>query len=110
MTIIDRGSGPTLVLIPGTQGRWEHMQPTVDALSRDFRVLTFSLCDEPSAHAAFDPARGLDTYVDQVRTALDEKQIARAAICGVSFGGTIALRCAALEPARCDSLILVSTP
>ena len=32
MRIIDRGSGPPLVLIPGLQGRWEYVRPTVDAL------------------------------------------------------------------------------
>lgn len=110
MTIVERGSGPPLVLIPGLQGRWEYMRPAVDALSRHFRVLTFSLCDEPSAHSAFDPARGFDSYVDQIRGALDEAGVSRATICGISFGGAVALRFAATEPARCDKLVLVSTP
>ena len=57
MTIIERGDGPPLVLIPGLQGRWEYVRPTVDALSQYFRVLSFSLCDEPTAKAAFDPQR-----------------------------------------------------
>ena len=36
-----RGSGPPLVLVPGMQGRWEWMTPTVEALARRFRVGTF---------------------------------------------------------------------
>jgi hypothetical protein len=44
--IVDRGSGPPLVLIPGLQGRWEYLRPAVDALSVFFRVLTFSLGSE----------------------------------------------------------------
>jgi pimeloyl-ACP methyl ester carboxylesterase len=36
--------------------------------------------------------------------------IQRATICGVSFGGLIAVRFAAQNPARCDALILASTP
>ena len=110
MRIIDRGSGPPLVLVPGLQGRWEYVRPAVDALSQYFRVLSFSLCDEPTAKAAFDPQRGFDNYVDQIRTALDDAGVSRAAICGISFGGAIALRFAAAEPERCDKLILVSTP
>ena len=31
--MIDVGNGPPLVLIPGMQGRWEWMQPTVNALA-----------------------------------------------------------------------------
>ena len=45
MDLVDRGSGPPLVLIPGLQGRWEYLRPAVDALSASFRVLTFSLDD-----------------------------------------------------------------
>ena len=33
--MIDVGSGTPVVLIPGLQGRWEWMAPTVDAL-QDF--------------------------------------------------------------------------
>ena len=44
-----RGDGPPLVLVPGMQGRWEWMTPTVDALARRFRVATYSLCGEPGA-------------------------------------------------------------
>jgi pimeloyl-ACP methyl ester carboxylesterase len=99
MQIIDHGSGPPLVLIPGLQGRWEYMRPAVDALSSCFRVLTFSL-----------DADDLDGYAEQVASALSEKGIERATICGVSFGGLIAVRFAAQHPARCSALVLVSTP
>jgi 3-oxoadipate enol-lactonase len=110
MTIIERGSGPPLVLIPGLQGRWEYIRPAVDALSAYFRVLTFPLCDEPSARMSCDPSRGFDRYGDQVRAALDERGIARSAVCGISFGGLIAAHFAATDPARTAALVLVSTP
>ena len=99
MQIVDRGSGPPLVLIPGLQGRWEYLRPAVDALSSCFRVLTFSL-----------DADDLDGYAEQVARALSEKGIERATICGVSFGGLIAVRFAAKHPARCRALVLASTP
>ena len=31
--IVDKGHGTPIVLIPGVQGRWEWMRPTVDALA-----------------------------------------------------------------------------
>jgi len=99
MDIIDRGSGPPLVLIPGLQGRWEYMRPAVDALSSCFRVLTFSLRGD-----------NLDDYAGQVAAALDAKGIERATICGVSFGGLVAVRFAATHPSRCQALVLASTP
>jgi pimeloyl-ACP methyl ester carboxylesterase len=102
MNVVDRGSGPPLVLIPGLQGRWEYMRPAVDALSVSFRVLTFSL----------DGADGvdLDGYARQVADILTEKRIERATICGVSFGGLIAAQFASRYPSRCDTLVLASTP
>ena len=110
MQIIDTGSGPTLVFVPGLQGRWEFMRTTVDALAAHFRVVTFSLCDEPAARCRFDAERGFDNYGDQVAAALDELKIRSAAICGVSFGGLIALNFASRYSDRVDALVLASTP
>ena len=99
MTIIERGTGPALVLIPGLQGRWEYMRATVDALAASFRVITFSL-----------GTGDLDDLARQVVGALDGKDIPRATICGVSFGGLVALRVAAAHASRCERLVLASTP
>jgi len=105
--LIERGSGPALVLIPGLQGRWEYLRPAVDALSASFRVLTFSL-DEAKTRLTADPT--LDNYADQIASLMTDAAIDRATICGVSFGGLIAVRFAARHAARCEALILASTP
>jgi pimeloyl-ACP methyl ester carboxylesterase len=110
MEIVDRGHGAPLVLIPGIQGRWEYMRPAIEALARSFRVITFPLCGERASRLRFEPARGLDNFVDQIDAVLDDRGLARAAMCGVSFGGLIALHFAARRAARTSALILVSTP
>ena len=89
-----------LILVPGIQGRWEYMRPAADALARDFRVMTFSLGD----------ATTLDDYVAQVARTLDANHVDRAIVCGVSFGGLIAVRFAAVHPDRTSALVLASTP
>jgi pimeloyl-ACP methyl ester carboxylesterase len=108
--IVDVGTGPTLVLIPGIQGRWEYLRPAIEVLARSFRVLTFPLCGERDCGWRFDPALGFDNDARQVLAALDERGVERATICGVSFGGLPALRFAAAHPERSAALILVSTP
>ena len=110
MRIVDKGEGPALVLIPGIQGRWEYIGPVVDALAPDFRVITFALCDEPASELEFDGSRGFDDYVEQVRLALDRCDVDRAIVCGISFGGLIALLFAARHPDRTCGLVLASTP
>ena len=99
MKIVDRGSGPPLVLIPGLQGRWEYQHATVDALAASFRVITFSV-----------DGSDFDGYVRQVIDAMAQAAVDRAILCGVSFGGLIALRCASRYPSRCERLVLGSTP
>jgi pimeloyl-ACP methyl ester carboxylesterase len=108
--VVERGHGDPLVLIPGLQGRWEYMRATIAALAAHFRVITFTLCDERTARGPFNPSRGLENYVSQVAEALDAAGLERALICGVSFGGIVALRFAAQMPHRTRALILASVP
>jgi len=110
MLFVDQGHGAPLVFIPGLQGRWEYTQVTAHALAKYFRLLTFSLADEPAAAFPFDPARGFDSYADQVLAVLDKTGTAGAVVCGVSFGGLIALRFAARHPDRVSALVLASAP
>jgi pimeloyl-ACP methyl ester carboxylesterase len=110
MKIIERGRGETIVFIQGLHGRWEYASLTVDALAKHFRVITFSLNDEPTADFAFDPQRPFDSYSSQVAAALDAAGCERAVVCGQSFGGLVALRFAATTPSRTIALVLASTP
>jgi len=106
--MIDRGSGTPIVLIPGLQGRWEWMRPTVDALAKHHRVITFSLCDERTSPFPCEPIRAFDNYVSQVELALDRAGVERAVIAGVSYGGLIATEFAARRPERVSALVLAS--
>jgi pimeloyl-ACP methyl ester carboxylesterase len=109
VTIIDRGRGDPIIVIPGIQGRWPYVEATVQALARTYRVLTYSLAGEPDGRR-FDPARGFENYVDDLAAVLGAAGVPAAALVGISFGGIVALRFAATQPARTRALILVSTP
>lgn len=108
MKVVDVGAGPPVVIVPGVQGRWEWMRPTVDALAERCRVLTFSLADEPTCGADFTLERGFDCYVEQVRAALDAAGVRTAAVVGVSYGGLVAAAFAARYAERVNGLVLVS--
>jgi pimeloyl-ACP methyl ester carboxylesterase len=110
MRIVRHGDGAPIVLIPGIQGRWEYMGPAIDALSRSRRVITFPLCGERGSGRRFDRGRGFDNFVDQLDDVLDDCGLAAAPICGVSFGGLIALHYAARRRERTTALILASAP
>jgi pimeloyl-ACP methyl ester carboxylesterase len=108
--IIDVGTGTPLVLIPGIQGRWEWIEPSVRALAREYRVITASLPGEPGTEISFDGDADFDVFVRHLDAVLDASGISSAILCGISFGGLIALRYAATRSDRVKALILVSTP
>ena len=58
----------------------------------------------------FDPELAFDNYIRQLDSVFERTGLERAALCGVSYGGFIALRYAALRPERVSRLILVSAP
>ncbi len=108
--MFDRGSGPPIVVVPGLQGRWEWTRPALLELSKRCRAIGYSLCGDFGSGMKVDPRLGMDNYVIQLDAVLDRAGLERAAICGVSFGGLVALRYAATRPARVSALILASAP
>jgi pimeloyl-ACP methyl ester carboxylesterase len=86
------------------------MRPTVEALARECRVVTFSFGGNSGAGPQGEGHRDLDALVRQLDAVLDRAGLDAATLCGISFGGLVALRYAAVRPERVSGLILVSTP
>ena len=108
--MLDRGTGVPVVLIPGIQGRWEWMHPAVDAFAAQTRVITDSLPGDPHSVWAINPDRGFDNFVDWIDLLIAQANVDAVSLCGVSYGGWIALHYAAARPTRVLSLTLASTP
>ena len=99
MKIVDRGSGPPLVLIPGLQGRWEYMRPAVDALASTLPRADVLAVRRARLAAALDARAGSTTTSTRSRGAR-RAGIERATICGVSFGGLVARALRGAAPGR----------
>jgi 3-oxoadipate enol-lactonase len=108
--MFDQGTGPVVVVIPGLQGRWEWMAPALQRLATRCRVISYSLCGDLGSGRVADPSQGFEGYLQQLDEVLAAARVNHATICGVSFGGFIALRYAACRPGRVDALILASAP
>lgn len=93
-----------IVIIPGIQGRWEWMQPAIDALRRSHQVATFSLNDEDGTG---DPFEQWMATIDRL---VERSGSDRVVLIGVSFGGLVAARYAARSPGHVGALVLVSAP
>jgi len=101
------GHGPPLLVVPGLQGRWQWMRPGIRALGAHFRVATYSLAGDAEDVLPLT-ATSFDDLVRQARNVLARADMARAAICGVSYGALIATRLAARYPDLVSALILAS--
>lgn len=119
--MIVNGTGSPLVMIPGLDGHGSWLRPAVDALAPHFRVAALSLCGEPDSGRPFGTTDRFDVQLDQldeVVRGFDAADTHRAGpsassrviLCGVSYGGWIAVSYAARHPERVAALILVSSP
>ena len=105
--MITRGIGYPVVIIPGIQGRWEWMSPTVEALQAGHRVITFSLQE---LRPGIDREGEFPAWSRAIDKALDSVHERQVSLIGISFGGLIAARYAARRPDRVTSLIIASAP
>lgn len=109
-TMFDEGEGPPLVLIPGLHGRWEWNVPALRLLARRCRVISYSFSGDIGSGRPVDRELGFENHVRQLDEVLDRAGLEGAAICGISFGGFVALRYAATRPERVSALVLASAP
>jgi pimeloyl-ACP methyl ester carboxylesterase len=85
------GSGPPLVLLHGYvgdgPGTWRRQ---LDELSDEFTVVAW---DAPGAGRSSDPPEsfGVDGYADSLHGFIDRLGLDRPHVCGLSFGGALAL-------------------
>jgi pimeloyl-ACP methyl ester carboxylesterase len=108
--MFDQGSGPPLIVIPGIQGRWEWLRPSLVELARRGRTISYTLSGDIGAEMKYDPALGFENYLLQLDQVFERTGLERAALCGISYGGLIGLRYAATRPGRVTALVLVSSP
>ena len=86
------------------------MQQAVDALASENRVITDSFPSESGSIASINTERGFDSFVDWLDQLFVKTNVDKVSLCGVSYGGWVAIHYAAARPTRISSLTLVSTP
>ena len=106
-----RGTGESLVLIPGfASGAWNWNWQAKD-LVKDFQVVTFDPRGIGKSKAFETDLKNLSmrVFAEDVLQILDELEIEKAHILGASFGGFVAQEFALEFPERLNKLILACT-
>src|ERR1700726_93683 len=102
------GDGPPVILAHGFLMDRTMLEPQVDALSGEFRVITWD--ERGFGETEFDGKPF--TYWDSARDCLgllDHLGIEQAVVGGMSQGGFLSLRAALLAPERVRALVLIDT-
>lgn len=105
----DRGRGAAVVFVHGhpfDQSMWDAQ---VEALSWKYRVITLDLRGYGASEVPEADATTLETMATDVRALLDNLQVRRAVVVGLSMGGQVAMAFAEMFPARLAGLVLAAT-
>jgi pimeloyl-ACP methyl ester carboxylesterase len=110
LEVVERGTGPVLVLVHGFGGAKEDFSDQLDDLARDHRVVTLDLRGHGESDGPEDPARySLDRFAADLSNVLDALDIDSCWLLGHSMGGMIVRRFVLASPQRVDALILMDT-
>src|SRR6476620_7242737 len=79
--MMDEGTGPPVIVIPGIEGRWEWMRPALRALVPTCRTISYSLAGDSGAPCQPAQAVGFEKYVQQLDAVFDRLGLQTAALC-----------------------------
>jgi 3-oxoadipate enol-lactonase len=110
LEVVDRGTGPALVLVHGHGGAKEDFFDQIEDLARDHRIVTFDLrghgeSDGPEDESAYS----LDRFAADITNVVDALGIPTFRLLGHSMGGMIVRRFVLVSPERVDALVLMNT-
>src|SRR3712207_6191750 len=104
------GDGLPVVLLHGFPFNRTLWREQVEALRVRCRVVTVDLRGHGETTATDDAPATMEAMAEDVAALLDELQLARVVLGGLSMGGYVALAFYRLFPARVRALILADTP
>lgn len=97
-----------LIFIHGFPFNLEMWRPQLEALKGKARLIAYDLRGHGQSQCG-DGQYPLEFFVDDLLALMDHLGLAKAALCGLSMGGYIALRAVERAPERVRALILADT-
>jgi 3-oxoadipate enol-lactonase len=104
----EAGSGPAVVFLHGFPFDRSMWSGQVERLSASFRVIAPDLRGHGETTATSGPST-MEEMAEDVVALLDELNVPRAVVCGLSMGGYVALALYRTHPSRVRALVLADT-
>lgn len=108
LALDDQGNGPAVVLLHGFPFNRTMWREQIEAFRGQYRVIAPDLRSLGQSTVS-DEIATMDQMARDVAAMLDQLQIDRAVICGLSMGGYVAFEFCHLFPARVTALVLAGT-
>jgi 3-oxoadipate enol-lactonase len=107
--LVERGSGPPLLLVHGFPSNATAWSMVMDRLEPYFSMTAVDMVGfGQSTRRPRAPLSG-EAYADRLVALLDALQLERPHVAGLSWGGSVVQRLAARHPQRVDRLVLVAS-
>ena len=103
------GEGSPLVLIHGGLVDYRMWQPQVEPFSKKYRVITYDIRGHGQTGGSEKRVYSVQLLAEDLRALLEQLQVDKPVVCGLSLGGIVAQAYAALYPADIAALILCDT-
>ncbi|USH05487.1 alpha/beta hydrolase [Grimontia kaedaensis] len=109
MSYLDVGEGPVVLL--GHSYLWdsEMWRPQIDVLSQNYRCIVPELWAHGQSDAAPESTTSLIHYADDILSLMDQLDIDKFALIGLSVGGMWGAELALKAPTRVNALVLMDT-
>ena len=105
MNYSEKGSGRPLILIHGNGGSLKYFKKQIDCFSNEYRVIavdTRGHGKSPRGEAPFT----IEQFAEDLKSFMDEKNIAKANLLGFSDGGNIGLAFALKHQEMIDRMVI----
>ena len=106
--VIERGTGPPLLLVHGLMVTGEMFEPVLEALAARHRVIIPDLRGHGRSRD-MPPPYTVEHLAADLSVVLDQLGIDRTAVLGYSQGGAVAQALVLDDPGRCSRLVLACT-
>lgn len=107
MAYLERGSGPTVVLVHGSLNDYRYWTPQIESLSSRFRIISISL-----RHHYPEPWKGegefsIKLHAEDLAAFIERLAVGPVFVVGWSRGGTVAVEMARARPDLIRKLVLM---